>query len=339
MNRVFILGAGASKNAQAPATREIIPLILKQKTDLNEEPLRISTISLHILTGYLKEIRNHDYLKTLDVEELLALSFSPVFLDILLGWDVQKIKNFQSHLQWGIIYIIEQGIQKCNNFEPYELFREFIDDNDAIISLNYDLIFEFILLEKLKKINYFLNSDLLINKGQFSKYLEGKFPFLKLHGSMNLSYCDKCQNFSLSDPSLAVFTEDPNIGRIGNYKFGCPSGDGGNLISAIIPPGAEKSPIFPVLIPVWKKAFELLKNADEIYFIGVSFRENDIYFRHLICGSLCDNKDVKITYIGNELTPERKDRLSNLLNISTIKFIDGGFGKWMTTFYGLIRFY
>lgn len=165
MTRVFILGAGASKNANAPLTVEIVPFLLKQNPNLNEEPLKISTVTLSILIGQLKEIKKNDYLGRLDVEELLSLTYAPIYLKSILGWDDSKINSFKNHLQWGILFAIENGLEQCKDFNPYNLFGKFVREDDAIISFNYDFLFESIILKKFQKINYALDRKLLLDSG------------------------------------------------------------------------------------------------------------------------------------------------------------------------------
>jgi len=219
------------------------------------------------------------------------------------------------------------------------LFSEIVTKNDAFISFNYDVIFESILLQKYGAINYYLDTDLVSENAYSREFLSGDIPFLKLHGSMNLYSCDGCDKYSLFDPPIAVDTENMNMGPLGNYKFACPDCEGGNLMCLFVPPGGGKSHSPSILSPAWRKAFNVLKNADEIVIVGLSFRDQDLHLRHLVCGALSDNRDVKVKYIGYACSPESNTRIMKILNCNSIEFIGGGFRKWISDTLDLTRFY
>lgn len=338
MSKIYVLGAGAPRDANIPLTNEIIPRILKENPNIHEEPLRISTISLHILVDYLKEIAGNEYLSSLDIEDLLSITYFPLVLKELTQWDDNKISNFRRHLIWGILFEIEKALNNNRNQYTYQFFTKMIDEKDSIISLNYDLLFEKFLIEKFGTINYNLDLELLSESGMKDEYTYSDFNFIKLHGSMNLFYCDCCHKFTPMNYPNAMISEDPNL-HIGNIKIACPADDGGNLIAVIIPPAGEKSEVAPILRPCWEKAFNLLKVADDIFFIGISFRENDIWLRFLFQSSICMNKNVKLHYITNKISDDKRDKIISLFQNKSIEFIEDGFAGWISKYYGLGRFY
>lgn len=338
MHRVFVLGAGASQDANIPLTNQIIPNLLREKPDVREEPLRTSTVSLDILIRYLKQIKINEYLSLLDIEDLLSLTYFPIVFKEIINWDEREIDSFRRHLVWGVLYTIENGLNNWKNIETYRLFAKMVEETDSIISFNYDLVFEKFLLDKFGAINYHLDSNLISENGRLFNFTSDNFTFLKLHGSMNLFYCDRCNKYTIMEYPYATISEDPNL-HLANENIPCPEDDGGNLIAVIIPPGGEKSQIAPILQPSWKSAYQVLKKAEEIVFIGISLRENDIWLRYLIQSSIINNKNVKLKYICKKITPQNKERIQNILLTNKIEFFDGGFAKWINDIYGLPRFF
>ena len=338
MNKVFVLGAGASKDANIPLTNEIIPYLLKMKPNIAENPLRTSTASLSILQNYLMEIKKQPVLSCYDVEDLLLLTYSVIGYPELLGWDQNKIINFRHHLLWGIIFAIEPGLGLERNIEPYRYFVDSLTLNDAIITLNYDMLLDYLLIEKFGAINYHLDTALLSENNIPLHLQSGGFFFLKLHGSTNLFRCDRCNEYIILERPYAYLSEDPNL-ILANGKVPCPKDDGGNLWATLIAPSQEHEPIQMVFSTTWKKSYALLSNADDIYLIGLSFRENDFQFKHLLRASIASNLNCRISIINKTIDNPLRLRLKNMFIDREIDFIEMEFGKWVTNNQGLVRFY
>ena len=96
---------------------------------------------------------------------------------------------------------------------------------------------------------------------------------LKLHGSANWFWAD-------TSPSDEIYFSNGTEKDFNNLVMG--------LKPYIIPPVQDKNAFYNhiAIQALWKKAEELLKQADEIYIIGFSFPQTDLSVRYLFQSAL-----------------------------------------------------
>jgi len=205
----------------------------------------------------------------------------------------------------------------------------------AVITTNYDLIFEYFSWDNGMPCHYPLqkeNSETISIGGGTRPYVNlsskgdncATGPLLcKLHGSINYFQ-------DLSNPNnlyvANLFGGNKHIGKSGMWKnkpaiFAVDSiwcirnKYGSGLTPAIIPPTYAKLTQQGWLRTIWNEAFRLLVNAQKIIFIGYSMPESDGFMKSLIHGALAQRASHNIVsphiYIINpcKKTHERYQQL------------------------------
>jgi len=118
---------------------------------------------------------------------------------------------------------------------------------------------------------------------------------IKLHGSINWFWTETSKSETIFYKNLMET----------NYSLDTDAG----LIPYIIPPVMDKNAFYyhTMIKHLWKKAHELLQNADEIYILGFSFPQTDISIRFLFQSAL-KGKTPKI-FVINKVDEDSKEKL------------------------------
>lgn len=270
MSRVFVIGSGFSTCAGAPLARSVLPAIFN--------PSRTDKANLS-LKNYLDNFlfQGHkDWINNSGLEEVLSR------LDLIRHYqpypntDYDKVSYFEEMLLGEFTNLLRPP--KANSkHRAYSIFKELINNHDAFISFNYDLVVEELLYSSGKNYNYCLNSP------QFSQLSQPWVKLLKLHGSINLYYCPECGEVFTFSPGqaahpLPVLVQSADSEhRTEMVCLAClKAGSSIHLKHFIIAPTLFKSYTLSTLRRLWFQALELLAAADEIIFIGYSLPEADI---------------------------------------------------------------
>lgn len=294
---IFVLGAGFSKEAGFPLTNEFTDKkrISKFRKNLNKtEQKRLDNVTEYFLDRIdnkycedsIESVLNHisvaDYLDmeaTRDGEE--SYPSSEIFRDVL----------------WYLVKLLEND-SKCKIPKEYEKFVKHVYSNQfSIISFNYDLIIETIL----HKLN--ANCDYGIDTAP----IENSTLLMKMHGSVNWTYCTKCKQF--------VFYPDYQTSKVLANKSKCPTCKTVNLEPIIIPPilykdNFYKHPLYEDLIrQLWGFANDELVSANKVIFIGFSMSETDAYARELFKFSSNMNDSAKYEIVTR---PKSKKEIKEL---------------------------
>jgi hypothetical protein len=169
-NRVFLLGAGASKACGLPLTNELLPTVLPS---LKTKSLRKRTTDfVKYLYPYFKsKWRNYP-----NLEELLSLMDVYVEFSSKVKsshkFEPDKVKELKDDLLAAITASLSEktegiNIQKTQFFRLAKLLRP----GDAVVTFNWDLLVEKALTEIALDWNYELKND--------------KVALLKPHGSID----------------------------------------------------------------------------------------------------------------------------------------------------------
>ncbi len=211
--------------------------------------------------------------------------------------------------------------------EPlYDKFFQIIEksntsDNITVITTNYDLIFEFKAFDNDMFCSYCIKYSRIINAGHgFEEYAavdysqKKKGPIIcKLHGSVNF-FQDHSQDHPIDDRGYLYIANDlgnnESIGKSGSFNkkpaifavdaiWNIQKKYGETFFPAIIPPTYSKLYHNNWLVEIWNNAFEALKNASKIVFIGYSFPETDGFMRALIHAAMAFrcNKEPPDVYV------------------------------------------
>lgn len=147
---------------------------------------------------------------------------------------------------------------------------------------------------------------------------KNKIKLIKLHGSINWGICSKCKRIMPVDftkflikfrPSRQPdLSPDPIPIRIGS-KIGSFFHSGGcraklKDIPLLIPPTWNKTDYHPYIKVVWKHAAIELSEAENIFIIGYSMPETDLFFKYLLgLGTINPIKRLRKFWIFN---PDRE---------------------------------
>lgn len=193
-------------------------------------------------------------------------------------------------------------------------------------------------------------------------YYEGVIPYdeiksqthrhyriLKLHGSLNWGFCNKCGD-------IYYFDEKIHDGLASGKGLVCKKCSG-KLDRMIIPPKLSKlikpeqnnsepntvsnpSPYFQ-LRSLWSKASKYLKMCEKLYFIVYSFPETDVQMKTFISNALRENLNLNRIEIIIVSSPKHGNSKVNfeerylsifsrlLISQSRIKFHYDGFEKYL----------
>ena len=306
---IFFFGSGFSKSLipQYPTLRELSKYI---KNELCYEK---GSVKEHFQNEVPNKFHN-------DIETLLAYLSSklPYKTDVQISMDEALYKDITSKIA-KYFYDLRKQLKVDYNENNIKEFAKYILDNKiTCITLNYDLILEDLLYKntpetyqqynKNYSVFYKIPITELANRipdggsgGAFSDYEKDDdrteiLEIIKLHGSINW-----LSSGQTNDP-IYCETETEQEQKKEYLKT--------DLNTFIVPPVLDKQSQYNniILRALWKKAFNTLRTANNIYIYGFSFPLTDFSIKFLFQSALKNNNHYKI-YIINTNT-----NLDNLKN-------------------------
>jgi NAD-dependent SIR2 family protein deacetylase len=273
---VYVLGAGSSSDAGGPLTRDFFSRLGKKDNtiyarhfDNNSRYLTIEAI----YRDWSKNKTEHN------VEEFfkdvsLAWTTGERFADPTTGRYLDH-STLERYLTWYIASYVHWSVAARGTAPGhYRRFARSLRQRGkrfSVITFNYDLVFERAILRELGSVNYCLPHA----KGPREFLSMRGTPFLKLHGSLNWLRCPKCGRFEVSESSVAhVFPKKRCLSRCGELKE-----------PVIVPPVSDKSRYLGPKNILWKKASDLLSDANTVVIIGYSLPMLDIAAQGLLRSS------------------------------------------------------
>lgn len=311
-NNIFFLGAGFSKaiNSDFPLLNELSEKLLGD--DLDKVPN-------YNFNDYIP-----DFCKN-NIEALLT------YLSSNLPWKSEKQKKADELLficiaeklqDYFINSLMYNSITQSFDFD--NLWRYIMQEGSPIITLNYDLIPEKMLLLNTKYNERY--NGYIENINNYEKFYRGKIidakhlvkdqfslidympEIVKLHGSANWYYSgdEKYSQIYCSDNETAI--EQTMTA---------------NMKPFIVPPVLDKTRFYgnKTLEYLWNKAFNYIAKAQEIYIIGFSFPETDLSIKYLFQSALKLNTYLSQIYVINsDNTDEFKQKYISILGAEKCNF-------------------
>ena len=297
-NTVLILGAGASKLAGVPLMNDFLDvardlLILKQTGEYEEN---FKAVFEGI--SKLQLVHSKSQLDIQNVESVFAAFEMAKTLGRFSDYSAEDIDFLVKSMQLLILGTIQTTFRIPNRQHgitapaPYEAFANYIFDvledrnysqSIAVITFNYDMALDLAFHLRGVPIRYGLQS----NENTTA------LPLLKLHGSLNWVQCATCNevvpwylhdyfkkyNWHRSMMDKDIKTVTMGIGsHIKSYSHG------DHLVQnepLIVPPTWNKSGHYAAIAPVWALAAKELAEAENIFVVGYSLPQTDIFFRLL----------------------------------------------------------
>jgi hypothetical protein len=292
---VYFLGAGASAYGNVPTLF---------KFDKKAEKVLNDIISQREGRDLVQNVLNHwkrhfddynieEYFSVIEMEEQLGYKGSITAENIasFIGLTIDNTRKMLNTLSYK--KLIENGCA------------------EAIITTNWDFLLERSVTELQDRLfdkNAPINYDGTIEP-YYSVTEQAGYPppILKIHGSLNWGYCEKCgQIYYFNRPIYKVLYSD---------DVPCKKHSSVKLTPFIVPPTlsklkltTEKSP-YVQLASVWRKAYGYLKSCEKLFFIGYSFPETDVQMKYFISSALRNNPNLKeIIVVTKKKDDENKKR-------------------------------
>jgi hypothetical protein len=302
---VYILGAGFSKEIGLPLQDDFL-LIAK------EVYFKDTTMFDHFNTVFeyqnkLARMRQFLNYPLLNLEQL----FNLIEMDIFYSKDPEKEKIKDNFIKLICDVLIDKTpcpfkhdseghLRTDDSFSKYLPFIGLFIKNDipnlevrddTIISLNYDLVVEgaaCIYNWQKEERKYFRESGLI--------------QFNTMFGKGNISV-DGVDRYFLKNrpnsyfPPMALFSEGKNAIKLIKLHGSINWKTGSDGKTFIVPPTWNKSD--PEVRRLWEIAYEEIKTAKRIIFIGYSFPETDIYIKSLLALALNENRIIQNIFFVN----------------------------------------
>jgi NAD-dependent SIR2 family protein deacetylase len=265
--KIFFLGAGASREAGIPTQKELWEEI--QKNYFKTGALELKKIL--DFAAYLNFAKPNSNVQT-NTAELLTLIDLTLEQNSALGKYAEKdLRRIKEILLAAICDVLEGAVKK----ERYGVLADFcqqLTSEDCIISLNYDTVVDHILFDCWGAVDYGFSIEFMDEKAIFTPKEAWQPLLLKPHGSLNWLYCARCnQLYLLLDSSAPKSPCGLKCRR-----------DRHPLSRVMVTPSYHKRFRVPQLHDVWRQCFARINRAQVIYFIGYSFPPGDVHIIHLI---------------------------------------------------------
>lgn len=296
---IFFFGAGFSKS-------------------LNNSYPTLAELSNYFLdNGFIYE--NEKIYKD-NLEQLLTYLITPLPFktkEDILRDEASYLEKINKISKFFIELLETKEIDKNNKYILN--LSQYINDNKCVcITLNYDLLLEEMLFlsldEEVSRDNVYnifykmpikeINERKETEQNTFSNFFQSNLDngrknsteIIKLHGSINW-YCDQ-----IYKNSQIYFSEYENNTYLKE-----------DLRALIIPPILDKTNNYNhiVMQSLWKRAYEAIKNAKNIYIYGFSFPVTDLSVVYLFKSALQNKQDYKIYVINTKSHIDDKKKRYN----------------------------
>lgn len=317
---VYFLGAGASVSAGAPTfgnfRDKAIESLGKIVNERDKE--RFDQVLIDWNKNY-KDYNIEEYYTAIEMDELLINNLN-----------IDKKTD-------DIVFFIALTIEKSlinSDVTSHKILLINIDDSDAIITTNWDIVLETSENDILE--NGSINYRVLPHHEPLERVRPVTYHIFKLHGSLNWGFCKKCgQIYYFTKKIYNYLTSDDGL-KCKKCDF--------NLKPVIVPPTISKlakpesnlrfkSPN-DQLANIWCDAFKYLSFCEKVFFIGYSFPETDVQMKIFISNALRKNNnldeiciitDKKYGYSKVEFEERYGSILSKVNNRVKVKFYYNGF--------------
>lgn len=320
---IFVLGAGASRHCGTPLMDNFLEVAQDLLRVGEVDEVRADFENVFDAVGKLHAIQSKAKINTYNIEDVYAAFEMGKLLGSLPGIEEQsKIERLTSSIKKVIGYTLERTTHLPHNAgeidapASYNEFANILHELSArrkscsVITFNYDLGLDYSLYKKGILANYGLSDIDLTNK----EYV----TYLKLHGSLNWGRCGKCGRIT---PYRQFGETESRMGRDYNTvpiiskvkKLTCGScGERVEEDPFIVPPTWNKTAFHEQIDQVWRRAAGELKDAENIFVLGYSFRGTDLFFQYLFALGV-DMKTILRGFYVYDIDPTVEKRFQSIL--------------------------
>ena len=300
-NTLFILGAGASRQAGAPLMSDFLRVadhVLKQG---KVEKYRNHFVKVMNGKSALQAVHSKSKLEIDNIEVLFSAFEMAEALGIPLEFNGVRLESLIESLKILIAATIEASLElpveggTPEAPRPYGSFASLVEyltnrtqpgESVAVITFNYDLACEYAFFRANIPVSYALECEPIAKEGM---------PLLKLHGSLNWANCPEksqvvpytIENHFRKHSWVIDHYKSDSVPRSVALKFTPHLADfkwDGNAVipePVIVPPTWNKTGYQGNMRCVWRRAAKEMREAENIFVIGYSLPETDSFFRHL----------------------------------------------------------
>ena len=336
MKTVFILGAGASKLAGAPLMVEFFEEAEKllNGNKLSEDE-RKSFEDVFSAKSHLRQVvQDKSDLDLTNLEHLFGAIEMAEVIGKFCDRDEASIQRLNQSLRLLIVRTLQETMpipysnKQYHAQAPYGDFAKLLSEINkrgagsespkvSVLTFNYDTALEFAFYNRGQTYDYCLEST-----------NNNSIAILKLHGSINWSFCNTCKKITpilfgrdIKLPSPIEAFDMRNIclkyiETIQKQNRSCSNSECKNPdideMPLIVPPTWNKTMYHSNLSAVWKKAARELSDAVNIVIIGYSFPESDMFFRYLFALGTISRTELKKFWVV-DTNPEVKQRYKEIV--------------------------
>ncbi len=309
----FLLGAGSSAPSGIPTVDKLLLEMWKRARKIGRDDLdrlaewcnkhRIMNIEDLLTAAYISNFaaKNRNITSLLDYflspmgqqpseeEKYLLQRRRPVKT---LEMDVSAIGFLQDTLQ-TLFGLLTSTMISANPNPTHNAIVNFIRDhkNTSIITTNYDGCMDQAILE----------AGLRLKRTIAGENEEGDIDaveLVKMHGSINWSYCESCQDVREFD--LLKLKDTYEKDELSYPVMGICKNCGGMRRPLLVPPLSFKFLMFPNLVDIWNSARQSIEESDYLIIVGYSFSEADTYITKIISRSMTKNKNQKMIIVNTD---------------------------------------
>jgi len=327
---VFVLGAGASREAGGPLMSDFLDLAERLMRSGQVEDAKQSFELVFNGIAALQAVHSKSTLDLDNIESVFAAFEMATLFGRLGRSSVIDIAALASAIRRVIVSTLEQTVRcriaatgdnphvvppECyDNFA--RLLREMEDGEPGSVSVmtfNYDLGLDYGLHWTRTPIDYCLDAT-----------ASRALPVMKLHGSINWARCAKCERIapwtlpeyfsSYHWPHLLETGQSLVIGLSSHLKAWTHCDTPVLSDPVIVPPTWSKGEHHRQIAPVWRHAARHLSEAENIVCVGYSLPESDHFFRYLYgLGTVGDTRLKRFWVFDPNETEEVSNRYTTML--------------------------
>lgn len=341
MSIVYILGAGATKAVApgAPLMNDFLPLAFEHFA----HDRRIQNVCEFVSDFYQGSRFSPDARSNQAILPRLEDVLSQLDLCVTqnrplsANYPLLKVQKLREDLVYLIGHLLQDRLRRLgvSGQVTYDLVRS-LTVEDAIISLNYDIIVDNALVREFGpgvdygvsiRLGYWKYPDEYSEYGARAQQMMPPNHLYKLHGSLNWLYCSNCQALDVTvgeKGSMRVFYEErPAI---------CPECHS-PYQALIITPTLLKDYANGLLLQVWRNAERKIKDADHLIFIGYSLADADVEIKCMIKRAMYDGRvqhgrRLAVTVVDKEGSgTEAEERYQRLFG--EIEYLPIGFARYV----------
>jgi len=330
----FLLGAGASKPEPSglPTVEELLPELWRRAAKLGRDDLKrlqewcehprhaIKNIEDLLTAAYIADFssRNSRVLALLEYflyrqrpsrpaeEEFASLASRRAAVAAVSESDAAGIALLQDTLQTLFGLLLGRMILARPN-PAHAAIASLAKQCErvSVVTTNYDGCIDQAMIDGKLRPHYLIEME---------QPKDGCVTLVKMHGSINWSYCDSCQEMKLHE--LAHMRKSYDADTLSFPVIGICKNCGGQRRPMVVPPMSFKFVMFPPLLVLWDRAQAAFNDSSIIVSVGYSFSEADIYITKMISRAMGQDRNKKLVVIdpNAQLADMLRDKLDALID-------------------------